>query len=177
MSLINYKDIDCKKSIDKNNKIINFNGTDIEIINYLSANDKYDLIMVTLQKAFEKNIYNSFKMDMYFDLNVVYSYTNIVFSIEDRADEAMLYDVLKSSGLIDKIKAEIDPCELEYLKDCIITMSQTIIKYRNTFGAIFGSFMELLPENLEKVKAVVKELDIEKIKALMAITGGSLNFN
>lgn len=178
MSLINYKDIDCNKSIDKTNKVINFNGHEIEIVNYLSTNDKYDLIMITLQKAFEKNIYNSFKMDIYFDLNVVYLYTNLVFDSEDREDESQLYDTLKRSGLIDAIKAEIPEEELNYLKSCVLRMSDTIIKYRNTFGAVLGSIVEQLPENMEKAKEFVQEFDSEKYAGLLdlakQIKGGTI---
>lgn len=90
MGLINYKDIDFNKSINKVNKTINFNGSEIQVVNYLSAQDKYDLIMVTIQKAFEKGIYNEYKLKVYFDLHIVYMYTNIVFTAEDRADEVGL---------------------------------------------------------------------------------------
>ena len=169
MALINFNDINVNQSIDKSNKIINFNGSEIEIVKYLSTNDKYDLIMVTLQKAFEKNIYNSFKMDTYFDLNVVYLYTNILFSTEDREDEAALYDTMKRSGLIDAVKAEIDPEELSYLKDCVVRMSDTIIKYRNTFGAVIGGFIDQLPQNMEAAKEVIGEFDSEKYKGLFEL--------
>lgn len=167
MSLINYKDIDFNKSINKENKIINFNGSEIQIVNYLSANDKYDLIMITLQKSLDKNIYNPFKIDMYFDLNVIYLYTNIVFNNEDRVDEVGLYDTLKRSGLIDAVKAEIDENELEQLKSYIRLLTEIIIKYRNTFGAVIGSFIEQLPANMEKAKDIIGEFDSEKYKEFL----------
>ena len=180
MGLVNYKDIDFNKSIKKENKIIDFNGTEIQIVPYLSTNDKYDLIMITLQKSFEKNIYNVFKMDIYFDLNIVYLYTNIVFSQKDREDESKLYDELKYSGLLDLIKNEIDPQELTYLKNCIIELSNIILKYRNTFGAVLGGFIEQLPENMEKAKSIIGEFDPEKYKLLLNLAsqiknGGPLN--
>ena len=166
MALINFKNIDFNKSINNENTIINFNGSDIEIVKYLSTNDKYDLIMITLQKAFEKNIYNPFKMDTYFDLNVIYLYTNILFNQEDREDESKLYDIMKQSGLIDAVKAAIPAEELDYLKTCVYLLSETIIKYRNTFGSVFGSFIEQLPDNMEKVKDIVETMDIKKIETL-----------
>jgi hypothetical protein len=169
MSLINFKEIDFNKSIDKTNKVINFNGQEIEVVNYLSANDKYDLIMITLQKSFEKNIYNPFKIDMYFDLNVVYLYTNIVFDAEDRLDEAALYDTLKRSGLMDAVKAEIDSDELWDIKNTIWQLSEIILKYRNTFGAVVGAFIEQLPQNMEKAKDIIGEFDPEKWKGLMSM--------
>jgi hypothetical protein len=169
MGLINYKNIDFNKSIDKTNKIINFNGSEIQIVNYLSANDKYDLIMITLQKSFDKNIYNSFKLDVYFDLHIVYMYTNIMFSNEDKLDEMALYDTLKRSGFIDIIKSNIDENELKELKEYIYTLSEVIIKYRNTFGAVVGTFAQQLPENMEKAKELIGEFDPDKYKGLLEI--------
>ena len=40
MGLINYKDIDFNKSINKENKIINFNGSEIQIVNCLSDHNR-----------------------------------------------------------------------------------------------------------------------------------------
>ena len=167
MSLINYKDIDLKQSINTENTVIDFNGCEIQIVNYLSSSDKYDLIMITLQKAFENNVYNPFKIDLYFDLNVVYLYTNIVFDSEDRADEMALYDSLKRSGLIDTVRANIDCNELYELKNTIYMLVDIITKYRNTFGAVVGSFIEQLPANMEKAKEIIGEFDPEKYQGIL----------
>ena len=58
MSLINYKDIDFNKSINKETIKINFNDYEIEIVPYLSINDKYNLIMTTLSRSDEIDLYN-----------------------------------------------------------------------------------------------------------------------
>lgn len=169
MALINFKEIDFNKSINTTTKVINFNDSKIEIVPYLSARDKYDLIMATLNKSFEQNIYNSFKMDLMFDLNVIYSYTNILFDDEDRFDEAELHDILSKSGLIAAVMKEIPAEELSYLRSCILSLSETIIKYRNTFGAVFGSFLESFPNNAEKVKTIMESIDLEKMQGLLAL--------
>jgi hypothetical protein len=169
MGLINFKDIDFNKSINKENKVINFNGSEIEIVNYLSTNDKYDLIMITLQKAFEKNIYNPFKMDVFFNLNVIYLYTNIVFSTADREDESALYDVLYRSGLIDAVIAEIDADELASLKNYVCDLARIITQYRNTFGSVVGGFIEQLPAMMEKAREVIEKFDPTKMQELMTI--------
>jgi hypothetical protein len=166
MALINYKDIDFNKSINKELKTFDFNGSEIAIVPYLSINDKYDLVMVTLQKSLEKGIYNHVKMDMYFELHIIYMYTNIQIDNEDREDEAGLYDTFKRSGLIDKVLENIDENEIETLWTYIYEMEEIIMQYRNTFGAVVGSFIEQLPENMEKAKEVVEGFDPEKIQSL-----------
>ena len=168
MGLINYKDIDFNKSIDKENKVINFNGLEIQIVQYLSTNDKYDLVMGTLQKSLmQNNIFNPFKIDMYFDLHVVYMYTNILFSIDDRADEIAIYDTLKKSGLIDRVKAEIDEVELNQLKGYIYQLAELISKDKNTFGSIVNNLIEQLPQFAEKIQTVASKIDPEMIQKLM----------
>ena len=175
MALLNFKDIDfsTEKAI---NKTINFKGNTIEVVPYLSASDKYDLVMITLQKSFEKNIYNPFKMDLFFDLNVVYLYTNIVFNTEDRVDELELYDTLKNSGLIDLVKAEISAEELQLLKNYVLQLAEVIIKYRNTFGAVLGGFIDQLPSNMEQAVNIMEKIDFEKYKGLLEMAS-QLNLN
>lgn len=164
MGLINYKDIDFNKSINKELKTFDFNGSEISIVPYLSINDKYDLVMITLQKSLEKGIYNHVKLDMYFDLHLIYMYTNIQVDINDRADEAALYDTFKRSGLLDKVIAQIDEKEIETLYSYIYEMEEIIMKYRNTFGSVFGTLVEQLPQNLDKTKELMSSIDPEKVK-------------
>ena len=51
-------------------KTFEFNGQNIEVKQYLDSDDKYDLIMITLQKSEEDGIYNPFKLDLYFHLHL-----------------------------------------------------------------------------------------------------------
>ena len=169
MGLINYKDIDFKKSINKELITFDFNGSEVAVVPYLSINDKYDLVMITLQKSFEKGIYNPVKLDMYFKLHLVYMYTNIQIDTAERADEAELYDTMMRSGLIQQVIAHIDPAELEELMEYIQRLQKVIMKYRNTFGAVIGSFIEQLPENMEKAKEIVENFDPEKYKGLATL--------
>ncbi len=68
------------------------------MLQYLPAQDKYDLLMITLQKSLENGAYNEFKLNLYFELNLVYMYTNISFTEKQREDEFKLYDTLESNG-------------------------------------------------------------------------------
>ena len=47
-----------KLKVDNSIKTFDFNGNQIEVLQYLPIEDKYDLIMITLQKAKENGIYN-----------------------------------------------------------------------------------------------------------------------
>lgn len=167
MGLINYKNIDFNKSINKELKTFDFNGSEIAVVPYLSITDKYDFVMITLQKSFEKNIYNQVKLDMYFDLHLVYMYTNVIVDSVDREDEFGLYDTFMRSGLIAKIKEQIPNDELNQLKDYIEKIGKQNLKYENSFIGLARAFVEMLPENIEKIKDFAKELGVEGINSLI----------
>ena len=78
-----------------------WNENEIEVLDYLPIEDKYDLVMITLQKSLEDGYYNPIKIDQFFHLHLIYMYTNINFTEKQKEDENKLYDSLKSNGLID----------------------------------------------------------------------------
>ena len=168
MSLINYKDIDFKKSINKENKTINFNGSEIQIVNYLSIHDKYDLIMITLQKSFENGIYNDLKLNMYFDLNIIYMYTNIIFNAEDKADEEELYDILQRSGLIAAVKEQISEDELSSLWYLMGEIEYKLKDYKGSLLSFLTDAINNLPTKTEKAIETLKQLDPTLIQNLSA---------
>lgn len=175
MGLINYKDIDFKKSINKELKTFEFNGSEIGVVPYLSINDKYDLVMITLQKSLEKGIYNHVKLDMYFELHIIYMYTNIQIDNDDCTDEAELYDTLKRSGLIDKVLEQIDDNEIETLYSYIYEMEDVLMNYKSTFGSALTYAIDQLPANMEKVKDIFENLNPEKIEELVGLLGNKVN--
>ena len=73
-----------KLKVDSSVKTFQFGGQTIEVLQYLPAQDKYDLIMVALQNATEEGNYNEFKLNTYFELYLVYMYTNISFTEKQR---------------------------------------------------------------------------------------------
>ena len=63
---------------DKVNEF-DFNGFKIEVQQYLPIEDKIDLVQIALQMSEEDGIYNEALLDMYFNLYIVFLYTNISF--------------------------------------------------------------------------------------------------
>ena len=99
MAKVSYANL--KLKLHQPSNVMDFNGQEVDVIQYLPVEDKYDLIMATLQKSEEDGIYNPLKLDIYFHLNLVYMYTNLSFTDKQRENELKLYDVLKSNGFID----------------------------------------------------------------------------
>jgi hypothetical protein len=165
-----------KLKLNKDVNTINFNDNVIEILKYLPVNDKYDLIMVTLQKSFEDGIYNPIKLDMYFHLFLIYLYTNINFTDKQKEDEAKLYDALKSSGLLDEILKNIETQEYndlyEYLQEALSLQQE----YKQSFVNLLSTFIDNVPQQMEEAMKIVDGFDPEKFGAVTdfakALNGG-----
>jgi hypothetical protein len=110
-----YSDLKLKTNI--NTIITKINDIEIEVLEYLPMSDKIDLIQIALQKAEENGIYNEMKLDMYFNLYIVYMYSNLEFTDEEKADEFKLYDELQSNNIIIGIIGAIDENEYDCLLD------------------------------------------------------------
>ena len=70
MEKVKFEDLGIKFSEDTE-KII-FNNKEIEIKKYLPISQRYDIIMIALQKAYEDGVYNPLKLDEHFNLNIIY---------------------------------------------------------------------------------------------------------
>ena len=170
MALINFSDIDCKQSINRINKTIIFNNSEIEILNYLSAQDRYDLIMATLQKSFEDGIYNLVKMQIYFDLHLVLLYTNIVFSMEEREDEINLYDLCARSGLISAVKNAIGDIQVQELWNMVIQNAEHMMRYYSSFENGMINIGQMMSDKIKVILNTIKEINPELIQEVVKNT-------
>jgi hypothetical protein len=171
MSLINFSDIDFT-STDMKPHTFTFNGNEIQVLKYLPFKDKYDLIMITLQKSFKDNIYNECSLRMYFDLYLVLLYTNILpLPKADEVDEIDMYDKMKYSGLIDTVKSYINVQEIDDLWACIRVIAAEDMKYRHSAIGFIEDFVDDLGGKVEKALVLLKDMNIqEEIKKISAAT-------
>ena len=134
----------------------------IKISDYLPIEDKYDLIMVTLQKSFENGYYNPLKMDMYFHLNLIYLYTDINFTEKQREDENKIYDTLKSNGILDAFLKDFDENEYNELLTLLEETKKEIMHYKCSTSALLQSVITDLPKQAEAVQKIIDNFDQEK---------------
>lgn len=154
----------------KTNTAVNtfeFCGQKIEVLKYLPAADKYDLLMVTLQKSLEGNIYNEFKLNLYFELNLVYMYTNISFTEKQREDEFKLYDTLRSNGFFELFYEALDDKEYEELFDQIAELKATMEKSKGSVAGVIANIIEDLPANAEAAAKIVENFDPSQFQAVV----------
>ena len=83
-------------------KLVAINDKQIKVKQYLPVNEKLTLITNILQQTAnnEYNFINPFQLDVYTSLAIVYNYSNIEFTEEDKANPDQLYDALEHSILL-----------------------------------------------------------------------------
>ena len=139
-----------------------FNGQTIKILDYLPIEDKYDLIMITLQKSLENGYYNPLKMDMYFHLNLIYLYTDINFTDKQKEDENKIYDSIKSNGLLDSFLENFNENEYNELFAILEDTKEEIMRYKYSTSALLQSVITDLPKQAEAVQKIIDNFDQEK---------------
>ena len=152
----------------------------IQVKKYIPTPDKIDLIQIALQKSEEEGIYNEVKLECYFHLNIIYLYTDIEFSAEDREDEMELYDILDRNDIIDQVIATIGEDEYIDLRDKLIRTQRDNMKYKNTAAAVLTRIVQDLPKNAAAAKEIVDSFDSSKYQEVVdfaTAANGGRNIN
>ncbi len=156
-----------KLKMNTNVNTFDFCGQKIEVLKYLPAQDKYDLLMITLQKSLENGIYNDFKLNFYFELNLVYMYTNISFTEKQREDEFKIYNNLKSNGFFELFYQALDENEYNELFTQLNTIRKEKTKENRSVTSIINKFINDLPSNAEAAAKIVENFNPEQFKNVM----------
>lgn len=144
-----------------------FAGQKIDVLKYLPARDKYDLLMVTLQKATEQGAYNDFLVSTYFELNLVYMYTNISFTEKQREDEFKLYDTLKSNGFFNLFYQALNEDEYNELFASLNALRKDTIAYKLSMSSVLKDLIDNLPKNAEAAAKIVQNFNPDQYKQVV----------
>ena len=156
-----------KLKVNTEVKTFDFGGQKVQVLQYLPAQDKYDLLMITLQKSEESGYYNEFKMNMFFELGLVYMYSNISFTEKQREDEWKLYDNLKSNGFLDLFYENMNQDEYKDLFEILITLKEDKIDANRSVTNLINTFINDMPKNAEAAAKIVETFDPNKFKEVI----------
>ena len=165
MAKVSYANL--KLKVDQRVETFDFGGQSIEVKQYLPIEDKYDLIMIVLQNAEEDGVYNPIKLQMYFDLYLVYMYSNISFTDKQKENEAKLYDTLESNGIISGIVELIPIDEYNSLMEYIEELVEFKTTFNNSAAGLVNQVLVDLPKNAEKAAEVLNSFNIEDYKEVI----------
>ena len=105
-----------KLGLKLNTEVKSIGYHDITVKQYLPINEKLELITRVINNAADDNRFlNKIKLEMYLNLEVVFTYTNINFTDKQKEDLPKLYDILNSAGVMSDIIDCMEISEYNYL--------------------------------------------------------------
>lgn len=129
--------------VNQDIKNIEFNEQIIEIKQYLPINEKLELISSVINSAADENNFsNPIKENVFLTLEILYHYTNINFTDKQKEDPVKLYDLVVSSGLVNKITDLIPEEELDEVINGLAQSVKAIYTYRNSILGILESISQ-----------------------------------
>ena len=157
-----YSDLNLK--INTKTKLVKIGNFEIEVSEYLPMKDKIDLVQIALQKAEENGTYNDMKLDMYFNLYIIYMYTNLEFTDEEKEDEFTLYDELQSNDIIISVIGTMEEYEYDTLLEYLNVMKDTNMEYNLSAASLFKTFIQDMPKNAAAAAEIINSFDADKYK-------------
>ena len=129
-----------KLSLTKNTdiKIVEYNGQNIEVKQYLPINDKATIVATILNYTLnngENRFPNPLQIEVFTMLLIIEKYTNITFTEKQKEDPAKLFDLITSSNLWDLIVINLNTNDYNLLLRYI---KESIDSYYEYHNSIFG---------------------------------------
>ena len=134
-----------KLGLKKNEEvgILHINEQDIEVKQYLPINEKLELISSVINSAADENNFsNPIKENVFLTLEILYHYTNINFTDKQKEDPVKLYDLVVSSGLVNKVTDLIPEEELDEVINGVAQSVKAIYTYKNSVLGILESISQ-----------------------------------
>ena len=134
-----------KLGLKKNEEvgILHINEQDIEVKQYLPINEKLELISSVINSAADENNFsNPVKENVFLTLEILYHYTNINFTDKQKEDPVKLYDLVVSSGLVNKVTDLIPEEELDEVINGVAQSAKAIYAYKNSALGILESISQ-----------------------------------
>ena len=173
MAKVSFTKLGLKKNEDVG--ILHINEQDVEVKQYLPINEKLELISSVINSAADENNFsNPVKENVFLTLEILYHYTNINFTDKQKEDPVKLYDLVVSSGLVNKITDLIPEEELDEVINGVAQSVKAIYTYKNSALGILESISQDYsalnldateiqqkladPQNLELLKSVMTKL-------------------
>ena len=129
--------------VNQDVKNIEFNEQTIEVKQYLPINEKLELISSVINSAADENNFsNPVKENVFLTLEILYHYTNINFTDKQKEDPVKLYDLVVSSGLVNKVTDLIPEEELDEVINGLAQSVKAIYTYRNSALGILESISQ-----------------------------------
>lgn len=132
---------------------VQINGIDVHVKQYLSVDQKLGFIQSVLERAVEKDsFYNPAKIEVFFNLQILYDYTDIVFTIKQRENFLKMYDVLEINNVFDIIINALPKNEYETMMNWCNSCAKNLYEFQVSLIGILMTLKETYGENADTVE-------------------------
>ena len=133
MAKIAYSKLGLNKMVNKDPKIISFNGQDIEIFQYLPIEKKLELITDIINQSLDdNNYYNPCRVEIFKTIEIILAYTNLNITEKQKEDIFKLYDSFVSSGFAKLVLENIPVEDYNFIYNSVIKTIKNVYKYKNS---------------------------------------------
>ncbi len=140
-------------------KTVKIGEQEIEVKQYLPVNDKLILISHVLNNSIDDaNFSNPIKLDVFTNLEIIFTYTNLSFTDKQKEDLVKLYDILESNDIFNQVIAVIPSEEYNSIIDGVQKCSDAVYTYRNS---ILG-LLDIITQDYDGL-----DLDAQKLQKEM----------
>lgn len=153
---------------------------EIEVKQYLPAEDKNSILEITIQEADRGTVVNTFALDCLFHLYMVFKYTNITFTDKQKEDLFKLYDLLECNGVINAVIEAIPTAEYKELHDALVDIVDKYAVYRNSFKGALEQLQMFVPQQAGEMQNALENIDLTKLNNIVSLaeaTGVDLGEN
>lgn len=169
MAKVSFNKVTPIKNIDP--KVINICGEDITVVQYLPMSDKINMMDDIINNVFDDiGLSSPVRMEVYFYLNVIKTYTNL--SITDKMMDNALktYDLLELNGIIDQVVEAIPESEFETIFEYVHSMVSHIEQFNFSFAGTLKTMSTDYSQTNLDIKNLMQDLkDVEASETLQSV--------
>jgi len=164
----------------KNEKQLKYkNGTIINVKQYLPISEKISLIDIALQNSlYDNKYYDPVLLEIMVNLYIVFCYTDIEFTEEEKSDPARLYDELITNGYLGTILNAIPEEEYNDLLKYLNEKKEVAEKYKGSLMEAITTLVTEFPKSAEEARNIVDNFDVDKYENVVnfakAVNNGNL---
>lgn len=175
MAKIAYSKLGLNKINQIESRTVEFNGQNIEIIQYLPIEKKLELITDIINKSLDdNNYYNPCRIEIFKTVEIILAYTNLSITEKQKEDVFKLYDSFVASGFAKLILENIPIEDYNFIYNSVIKTIKNVYKYKNSAMGILEAIstdysnlnLDALniqqtladPENMALLKNIVTKL-------------------
>lgn len=150
---------------------IQFGEIDIEVLPRLTIDDRVKFMEEIIANVQSENAFiNEISLTVWFDLCVLFYYTNLTFTEKQKSDPGKLHDICVEHGLLRMVKNKIGEEELNFMHDLVNAQIEKIYNYRNSaYGILDAMKNDYDNLNLDATE-IQKKLSDEKNLAVLRET-------